>query len=86
MPWVSSENVSFDNKLQLKGRHAGLRRRKPQAETVSRRSLQYEHRSPRPTNLHFEVTVILSKLKFIPPGDEVISTPYWTLPTFMSPK
>ncbi len=43
------------------------------------------HLAPR-ADLHFEVTDQLLKLKFFPPGDEVISTPYWTLPTFMSPK
>lgn len=42
--------------------------------------------APPRADLHFEVTDQLLKLKFFPPGDEVISTPYWTLPTFMSPK
>ncbi len=35
---------------------------------------------------HFVVRVQLLKLKFIPPWEEVTSTPYCTLPTFISPK
>ncbi len=68
----------------LRPRASGKRKLRPSA------SVAHWHKRSSPcrphTDLHFEVTDQLLKLKFFPPGDEVISTPYWTLPTFMSPK